>query len=61
MPVDCHELRECADLLHEAAEVRMDAAQLSGSHRPGYVADMRKVVALEETAATLEAKLREEC
>ena len=61
MSLDCAELHECADLLHEVAAERFDAAARDGSHQPGYVGRLREVVAIEELAAELEGKIADDC
>ena len=61
MSIDCHQLRECADLLHDRAASEMDPAQRGGRHLPTYVGRMRVVAELEGVAERVKAKLREEC
>ena len=61
MTIDCDQLRECADLLHDRAASEMDAAQRDGRHLPTYVERMRVVAELEGVAERVEAKLSEEC
>ena len=61
MPLDCDELRACADLLHDEAAERMVWAQRDGRHQPAYVDRMRTVAAIEEVALAVEAKVAEDC
>lgn len=61
MPIDCDQLRECADLLHDTAASEMEAALRNGRHLPTYVGRMRVVAELEGVAEAVEAKLSEEC
>lgn len=61
MPIDCDELRACADLLHERAASEMEAAQRKGRHRTTYVGRMRVAAELEGVAEVVEAKLSGEC
>lgn len=61
MPLDCDDLRACAELLHEGASREMDAAQRQGRHQLDYIHRLRRVVQLEETAVAVEQKVDDEC
>ncbi len=61
MPLDCDELRDCADLLHDRAAEKMARALRDGRHQPAYVDRMRTVAAIEELAQAVEAKVAEDC
>ena len=61
MPIDCDQLRECADLLHDKAASEMESAQREGRHLTTYVDRMRVVAELEGVAEVVEAKLSEAC
>ena len=61
MPLDCDDLRDCADLLHAKAAEKMEWALQDGRHQPAYVDRMRTVAAIEEVAQAVEAKVAEDC